>query len=59
MVRANAEVDNIIKDFLKEDIIAIGWMKLKSLAGLNKEEIVQELIKVGYSTSNVTIYVTK
>lgn len=55
LVRANAEGDNRIKDFLKENIIAIGWMRLKKLDGLNKEEIVEELKKADYSTSNVTV----
>lgn len=55
LVRAKAENENRIKDFLNEDIIAIGWPGLPDLTGLNKDEITKELEKVGYSTSNATV----
>lgn len=55
LVRANPENINRLREFIKNDVIAIGWMKLGNLSGKNKNEIVAYLSQNGYSTSNVTV----
>ena len=55
LVRTNPENTNRIKEFLENDIIAIGWSNLLDLTSMPKSTILSELSRNNYSCSNVKI----
>ena len=55
LVRTNPENINRIKEFLENDIIAIGWRNLIDLTNVPKSSITAELSKNNYSCSNVKL----
>ena len=55
LVRTNPENINRLKEFLENDIIAIGWSNLIDLTGMPKPELLTELAKNNYSCSNVKL----
>ena len=55
LVRANPENTNRLKEFLENDIIAIGWSNLRDLTSMTKSTILEELSKNNYSCSNVML----
>lgn len=55
LFRCLPEGINRINEFLKEDMIAIGWKKLGDLSNKDKDSLISELLTYGYSTSNVTV----
>ncbi|MBU3179820.1 hypothetical protein [Clostridium psychrophilum] len=55
LVRTNPENTNRMKEFLENNIIAIGWSNLLDLTDMSKSEILAELSKNNYSCSNVKL----
>ncbi|MCB2293967.1 hypothetical protein LGK95_10595 [Clostridium algoriphilum] len=55
LVRTNPDNTNRLKEYLENDIIAIGWGKLLDLTSMPKSEIFTELSRNNYSCSNVTL----
>jgi len=55
LVRTNPENTNRLKEFLENDIIAIGWSNLLDLTNMPKSEIFTELSRKNYSCSNVKL----
>jgi restriction system protein len=55
LVRTNPEKTNRLKEFLENDIIAIGWSNLLDLHDMSKGTILAELRKNNYSPSNVKL----
>ena len=55
LVRTNPEKTNRLKEFLDNDIIAIGWSNLLDLHDMPKSAIHTELSKNNYSCSNVKL----
>ena len=55
LVRTNPEKTNRLKEFLENDIIAIGWSNLLDLHDMPKSTILAELSKNNYSCSNVKL----
>ncbi|MBU3161054.1 hypothetical protein KPL37_15110 [Clostridium frigoris] len=55
LVRTNPGKTDRLKEFLENDIIAIGWSNLLDLHGMPKSTILTELSKNNYSCSNVTL----
>ena len=55
LVRTNPDNTNRMKEFLENNIIAIGWSNLLDLTNMSKSEILTELSKNNYSCSNVKL----
>ena len=55
LVRTNPGKINRLKEFLENDIIAIGWSNLLDLHDMPKSTILTELYKNNYSCSNVKL----
>ena len=55
LVRTNPENTDRLKEFLENDIIAIGWSNLLDLTNMSKSSITAELSKNNYSCSNVKL----
>lgn len=55
LVRTNPGKTNRLKEFLENDIIAIGWSNLLDLHDMTKSTILTELSKNNYSCSNVNL----
>lgn len=55
LVRTNPENTNRIKEFLENNIIAIGWSNLLDLTSMPKSAILTELSRNNYSCSNVNL----
>ena len=55
LVRTNPEKTNRLKEFLDNDIIAIGWSNLLDLHDMPKSTILTELYENNYSCSNVKL----
>jgi predicted Mrr-cat superfamily restriction endonuclease len=55
LVRANPGKTDRLKEFLENDIIAIGWGNLLDLHDMPKSTILTELSKNNYSCSNVKL----
>ncbi|MBU3217938.1 hypothetical protein LL033_16130 [Clostridium estertheticum] len=55
LVRTNPENINRLKEFLENDIIAIGWSNLIDLTDMPKNTLLKELARNNYSCSNVKL----
>lgn len=55
LVRTNPENTNRLKEFLENNIIAIGWRSILDLTSMSKGAILEELSNNNYSCSNVKL----